>query len=818
MKVKKFNVVRVRFHLKEEHTLVIQGFVCGMSQTADQFKVFLDGESLHYTAEKQEGFEVRRRYHAYDMGIQTEYFLYIELPKDYKNRKKLMLFTGSETEKELSYTIGTPQLCKLQGGVEYCIDSVEKRDGNCRITGWAVSMEPLDITLLGKQFEKKEHYGVTFHKRNDLLVYYREVKELPNCGFEITIFQNKIGELGVQIKAGEKESKYRVPVLLQVSVKEGISNRYIGKGIRFFQRHGLVLALRRIFEIVSSKYFSSTAYEKYQKAEMPDRYHLEKQQRECFLYQPLFSIVVPLYKTPRKYLRQLVASIQAQSYEKWELCLSDGSGADASLAEFLKPLKQKDCRIKVVYSEQELQISENTNAAIAIATGDLIAFVDHDDLLRADALYECVKLVNQKPDTELIYTDEDKRSMDGKHYFQPHFKSDFNIDLLCSMNYFCHLVVVKKSLIERVGLLRGEFDGAQDYDFVLRCVEQTRQIGHIPKALYHWRAHIDSTAENPKSKAYAFEAGKRAIQAHYERIGIPAHVENGEYPGLYRTTYQWEDKPLISILIPNKDHIEDLDNCIKTIQTSSTYRNFEFVIIENNSQKKETAAYYKQLQEQDEKVRVVYWEDEFNYAKINNFGVQYANGEYLLLLNNDTKIRNPDCLWELLGYCMREDVGVVGARLHYEDGTIQHAGVVAGIGGIVGHTFVGSDETDNGYFSRIICAQDYSAVTGACMMTKKSIFQEVGAMTDGLAVAFNDIDYCLKVRESGKLVVYNPYAQLYHYESKSRGLEDTPEKLERFYDEMNFFMKKWAKILEEGDPYYNRNLTLAKADFSLRKF
>ena len=422
-----------------------------------------------------------------------------------------------------------------------------------------------------------------------------------------------------------------------------------------------------------------------------------------------------------------------------------------------------------------------------------------------------------KTGADLVYSDEDKVSINGKRYFEPHFKSDYNPDLLCSMNYFCHLVVASRPLLERTGLLNGEFDGAQDYDFVLRCTEHTKNIHHIPKVLYHWRAHEDSTAENPESKRYAFEAGRRAIEAHYARRNLPAKVEMGEYPGLYRTYWQWKEQPLISILIPNKDHVKDLDQCIKSIEEKSVYHNYEFIIIENNSELPETFAYYKRLEAEHQKAHVIYWEGSFNYSAINNFGAEHANGEYLLLLNNDTEMINPDCLWQLLGYCMREDVGAVGARLYYEDDSIQHAGVVIGFGGIAGHTFIGFDRQANGYFSRIICAQDYSAVTAACMMTKKSVYQQVGGLTEELAVAFNDIDYCMKLRQAGKLVVYNPYAQLYHYESKSRGLEDSPEKQERHNKEMKYFVTKWKAFMDKGDPYYNPNLTLSKADFSLKQ-
>ena len=357
---------------------------------------------------------------------------------------------------------------------------------------------------------------------------------------------------------------------------------------------------------------------------------------------------------------------------------------------------------------------------------------------------------------------------------------------------------------------------AQDYDFVLRCAEQAVNIRHIPKILYHWRAHKDSTAENPESKRYAFEAGIRAIQAHYDRCGIDAEVSAEQLNGIYRSKYRLKEQPLVSVIIPNKDHTEDLDKCIRSIEEKGTYKNIEYIVIENNSQKKETFAYYEKLQAENPKVKVVFWEREFNYSAINNYGVGFAKGEYLLFLNNDTEIINPDCIEELLGYCMRDDVGIVGARLYYEDDTIQHVGVIIGLGGVAGHTFVGEPKDSLGYFGRIVTAQDYSAVTAACLMTKRKVFEKVNGFEEKLAVAFNDVDFCLKVREAGYLVVYNPYAELHHYESKSRGLEDTEEKVLRFQGEIRTFQYRWKEILNEGDPYYSPNLTLDKTDFSLR--
>lgn len=586
------------------------------------------------------------------------------------------------------------------------------------------------------------------------------------------------------------------------------------KAQNYYLRFGFKATIVRMVKKITK--YDYRMYMTWYKANCPNDTELRMQRQHKFGYQPKISIVIPLYKTPEKYLAELVESIKAQTYSNWELCLSDGSGEGSPLLDILGKYETEDDRIKVVYNKSPLHISDNTNAALKIATGDYIAFADHDDLLASNALYECVNALNEDPSIDIIYTDEDKVDMQGKTHFLPHFKSDFNIDKLRSGNYICHFFVVRNEIFQKVGPLNHEYDGAQDFDFTLRCVEITSHIKHIPKILYHWRAHKDSTAENPESKNYAYEAGVRAVQAHYKRQGIEATVEQSQHKGIYRTRYILQDEPLISIVIANKDHIEDLERCISSIEEKSNYKNYEFVIVENNSVEKQTFAYYKELEEKCTRAKVVYWSDKgFNYAAINNFGSKYTNGEYILFLNNDTELINGDSLEEMLGYCMRQDVGAVGARLYYADGSIQHAGIVIGLGGIAGHAFAGSLHENPGYCGRIHMAQNYSAVTAACMMVKKSVFETVQGFDERYVVAFNDVDLCLRIRKEGHLIVYTPYAEFIHYESKSRGYEDTKEKQLRFESEGTLFKNEWKSIFTSGDPYYNPNLSLDKTDFSL---
>ena len=526
------------------------------------------------------------------------------------------------------------------------------------------------------------------------------------------------------------------------------------------------------------------------------------------------SVLVPAYRTPESYLRQMIESVQAQTYENWELCIADGSGKEESLEKIVSQYAAKDSRIRYQLLDKNEGISGNTNAAIRMASGEYLAFFDHDDLLTEDALYEAARAIEEQK-AELIYTDEDKVRADLSEYFQPHFKPDYNPDLLCANNYICHLVVVKKELADRVGGLRKEFDGAQDHDFLLRITERTDRIVHIPKVLYHWRIHKASTADNPASKLYAYQAGQKAISEHLKRLGLEAEVSQTKDFGFYRVSYPVQGTPLVSIVIPNKDEKDTLKACLESIKEKTTYPSYEIVIVENNSQTSEIFEYYKEIDGKDG-IRVVTWKEPFNYSKINNFGFQYAKGDYVICLNNDITVITPSWIEEMLGYCQRPGTGIVGVRLYFPDDTIQHAGIIVGMGGCAGSLFVGMNRKRTGYMHKAALVQDLSAVTAACMMVKREAFEAAGGFEESLAVAFNDVDFCLKVRRAGYLVVYNPYAELYHYESKTRGLEDSPEKQRRFQSEIEYMRCHWLDILKRGDPYYNRNFSLKDCNYSIR--
>ena len=808
-----FEVVRERFHLSDRTQYIVQGH---WPKDA-VMEAYLDQHKLKVSVKENENVSALERFKDPEKMQGIQITATVQIPENLEGYHKLVIYEKFSDKKHVWFSITAGELDKKRDKPQVYFEEESAEQGTVRIRGWAIAPKPVTVRIFDAD-KKPVAAEIQRTDRVDVNQLFEEAQDPGKTGFfsEITNVSGKC--LYVVFYAGEKKTVHVVP-LRKADILARKLDKYVEKGIRYWKSQGAAALAEKVVTKVKNVRQGPPSYQKWIRHHLPDRNELEKQKKTSFGYRPKISFVVPLYKTPEKYLRRLTESFQEQTYSNWELCFSDGSGAQSPLTELLKELTAKDNRIKYVSHEEPLQISENTNSAIEIATGDFIAFADHDDELTPNALFECVKAINEKPQTLVIYTDEDKMSMDGHKFFQPHFKPDYNPDLLCTVNYICHLFVVSRKVIEKVGGLRSEFDGAQDYDFVLRCVEAVKdeEICHIPKILYHWRCHEDSTAENPESKLYAFEAGRRAVQAHYERTGIHAEVFEGEYLGLYRTKFIRDHDPLISIIIPNKDHIDDLKRCMESIEQKSTYKNYEYIIVENNSTDSATFEYYKKLEAENPKVRMVYWDGVFNYSAINNYGASFAKGEYLLLLNNDTEIINPDCLEELLGYCMRKDVGAVGARLYYEDDTIQHAGVVIGFGGIAGHCFVQQKRGTTGYCHRIICAQDYSAVTAACMMVKRSAFDAVGGLSEELAVAFNDIDFCMKLRKAGYLIVYNPYAELYHYESKSRGLEDTPEKVARFNKEVATFEKKWPDILKKGDPYYNPNLTLKSQDFSLKR-
>jgi GT2 family glycosyltransferase/2-polyprenyl-3-methyl-5-hydroxy-6-metoxy-1,4-benzoquinol methylase len=583
------------------------------------------------------------------------------------------------------------------------------------------------------------------------------------------------------------------------------------RGLSSLRRDGVGVTARRVLKWLRQK----TRCQNYMAANALSPEERARQRDTVFKRPVKISVLVPLYNTPVRFLKQMIRSVQAQSYENWELCLADGSDArHGAVGRICRDFAARDGRIRYQKLEQNLGISGNSNRCIEMATGDYLALFDHDDLLHPAALFEVVKAVCHQG-ADFVYTDELTFGRSLRHIVTAHFKPDFSPDTLRSYNYICHLCVFARALLNEAGAFDSACDGSQDYDLILRLTERARNIVHIPKVLYYWRAHRRSTAANISAKPYTMAAARRALGAHLARLGLEGRAEDAAVPTTYRIRYTLRENPLVSILIPNKDHPELLRRCIDSIREKSTYRHYEIIVIENNSVQKETFDLYESLSRQ-ENIRICTWQGPFNYAAINNFGFGHAGGEYVLLLNNDIEVISPGWLEEMLMFAQRPDVGAVGAMLYYPDDTIQHAGVIVGLGGVAGHSHKGFARGSRGYMARLTIVQNLSAVTAACMLLPRRVYEEMNGLDEGFAVAFNDVDLCLRIRKAGYRIVFTPYAELYHHESKTRGYEDTPEKVRRFEGEIRRFKDRWKDVLASGDPYYNPHLTLDREDFSFR--
>lgn len=599
------------------------------------------------------------------------------------------------------------------------------------------------------------------------------------------------------------------------------------------ERLGYYGSIKGIARKLNAKMIERKARTQHGTASFPNAEEAKRQRETKFDREVKFSILVPLYNTPEKFLRQAIESVLAQTYENWELCLADGSDAEhGNVEKICKEYMEKDRKYlqqcnsslsdRIVYKKLSKNegISGNTNACYSMATGNYIALFDHDDVLHPGVLYEYMKAICEKG-ADYIYCDETtfKGNKTIDDMITLHFKPDFAPDNLRANNYICHFSAFDRKLLEGTELFRSQFDGSQDHDMILRLTSRAKCVVHVPKLLYYWRSHAGSVASDINAKSYAIEAAKGAVAAHLTEQGFQNFEISSTkaFETIFRIKYEILGNPKVSIVIPNKDHLEDLKRCVTSIVEKSTYDNYEIVIVENNSVTEEIFEYYKKLEE-NPAIRVITYEGDFNYSKINNLGVSQTTGDYVLLLNNDTQVITLDWMEELLMYAQRKDVGAVGAKLYYEDNTIQHAGVVLGLGAhrTAGHSHYRVSYNNLGYMGRLCYAQDVMAVTGACLMMRKSLFEQLGGLDESFAVSLNDVDLCIRAWKAGCVNVFTPFAELYHYESVSRGLDDQGEKAQRYNRESEAFRAKWKDLLEQGDPYYNPNFSLDRSDFALK--
>ena len=570
-------------------------------------------------------------------------------------------------------------------------------------------------------------------------------------------------------------------------------------------------------EVLPAASTNDEAYSKWLSNNFPREADLRKMAEtvEIFGYKPVISIIMPVFNTPKRFLHEAIESVLNQVYPYWELCIADDASTESNVKPILEEYASKEPRIKFVFRNENGHISRASNSALEIATGEFVSLLDHDDLLTPDALYEVALLLNRHPDADMIYSDEDKVD-EHNQLKEPFFKPDWCSDSFLSRMYTCHLGTYRRSLVNEIGGFRAGYEGSQDYDLVLRLTEKTEKIFHIPKILYHWRIHSQSAAIGTEAKPYAYIAGEKALSDALCRRGEKGIVAGvPRYLGLYSVRYKIENHKLVSIIIPTKDLGKTLDKCLKSIFNKSVYPNYEVVVIDNGSTEKYTAKVINYWETKEPtRFRCYKLDIFFNFSKLNNYAVAQAKGEYLLLLNNDIEVISPDWIDAMVEQAQRPSIGAVGALLLYRDKSIQHAGIVLGIGGVGSHSHKHLPSVFPGYFGQPITISNYSAITAACLMCRREVYESVKGFEEELAVAYNDIDFCLKLVDKGYRNIYLPHVVLYHHESKSRGSDDTPEKLDRAAKEAEYMQNKWSKIIK-NDPCYNPNLTRKRDDYSI---
>ena len=820
----KYRIERFEFHdLKTKQFITILGYCYQENNETVEYSVKLDGKEVDFELFRPGREDI---INGYDLGFKNTHIGFrLTVPCDIETTSiEVNAYTDTLSECILNYDQRKINKYRDKRGIRSYIDefSYNEETKTYQVKGWAFSYEkePITFSILNAAGKEVE-FDYKSKGRVDLYSLSMVDEDQIDCGYTIKWKGNAKEKYSFVLKTKNYQSKEilqekrssqnvlsKVPKLFKM-----LSYQHFKNGFRILKKKGFSGVIDRI--VHGSNNWAE--YDEWFNATKVTKEELERQRNTEFEFAPMISIIVATFNTKEEYLKEMIDSVRNQSYSNWQLCIGDGSTND-SVEKYVKEHYGDDSRIVFKKLEKNYGISGNMNGALELVTGDYVGLFDHDDLLTPDCLYEFVASM-QEVHHDCVYSDEDKLNDKTKKFEDPHFKPDFSIDLLCSHNYITHFFVVNMDIVRKVGGMRSEYDGSQDHDFIFRCVEQANSVHHVPKILYHWRMHPLSTAMDPESKMYCYTSGKKAIESHFKRIGIDATVEMLPRPlyGMYHCKYTVKDHPLVSILIPNYNHKDLLKGCIESLMNVNTYSNMEIVIVENNSTEQEIFDYYKELEETYSNVKVIYYEGDFNYSKINNYGVKYTHGEYILFLNNDTKVIEPDSIEDMLGVCQREDVGAVGAKLLYEDDTVQHCGVVVGYHGYATAAFSLIDRNDFGYMGRPRVSWDVSAVTAACLMTKREIFDEVGGFDEDFKVACNDVDLCLKIRSLNKWIVEDVFSVWYHYESKSRGLEDTPEKQARFQSEIARFQKKWPEILKNGDPFHNPNFDLDKGPFTYPK-
>ena len=791
--------------IDNNYYLTIQGFCFEKKQQNITFQLYINQEPYDASFIFNEREDVVTYYKNKSPNLNCGFHLHAKIPSSVDIEMISLKVNGSALSEILTITSEQLKQYFVENKFTHTLDSfrIIENQNECLgiVKGWFTSQHPEGIIVCkvedkdGKELKHK----LQFHFRADLYQSHTVDEQHAFCGYTCE-FPVKYGEeYNISVSDGTETLSFRVQKQKEehkvIPGQTKIRKTWFDHINPANYRKKAIAALN-IHEQKYNAWFQEHEVSKEQ---------LDQQRAVEFTYQPLISIIVPVFQTPDIYLHEMIQSVLQQSYSHFELCIADG-GSEQRVKDIILEYARQDKRINYLFLDVNEGISGNTNQALSLATGDYIALFDHDDLLTPDCLYEIVScLQNTKHD--IVYTDEDKTDEEGLVFMDPHFKPDFNLDLLRSNNYITHFFVVKHEILQHVGGFRDEYNGSQDYDIILRCVEQANSIYHIPRILYHWRIHAASTAGNPESKLYCYKAGKKALQSHLERLRIEADVARVNLWGNYHVVYATGNQPLVSILISNTDQAFMLQHCISSLLEVNTYKNIEIIIVDYDSKEQKTLQLYEELKKVS-LIKVIYSKQQ-TLAERYQEGMCSAKGSYMLLLHPDTQLITETAISEMLGHCLREDVGVVGAKLIHGDDSVQHAGMIVGFDGFAAYPFTGQSRDDLGYMAlaRINC--DYSAVTSACMMVKKAVWDQVNGFSKELHEATGEVDFCLKVREAGFLIVYNGLSLWYHYEYQHSEQDDNG-----YNHDLSLFQEKWKQVFMKRDPYYNANFLLTGKPFT----
>lgn len=801
MKVQEWEVRRARFSLKEENVYILQG----NWPSGYEMAVFLDKEKIPAETKVWEYRGALEALGNTESAKGENVTVLLSLPETWEKYRHLAVFALNGEEKLLWYEASVKRLKEARRTPQFYLEEelVGGKNGNLYLRGWAADREQVKIGLFDQE-KKKLPCRIRRSDRLDVEALYFETEIGKNCGFTIEA-EAVSGKLAYLVLSGSRGKQIYPVNLNPAGILKHKMEKYMKRGMDYWRIHGMqALTARVARELFPPAEEETVDYQVWIQRHVPGPGELERQRNTVLSKMPKFSLILPVKSMEERQLKQLLRNLENQTYRNFEVCLADET-EDLKLHEVLHTFEKEEKRLHVTEQPEHSGIAEGVLSELKEAKGEYLLFCRQEDLPTPDALFAFAKEINEHPEGVLFYPDNDRMTPDGNRFFEPEFKPDFDPELLESTNYMGRFFLVKRDFFEKYGKVDADFSGACDYDLLLRLTEAAKkeEIIHIPRILCHIRVEESSAAEEEWEKA------RQALSAHYERLGEKAMVRKGEKSGLFRTRFVREESPLVSILIPYRGEMEALRRCISSLDRKSSYQNYEYLILTGEKGPEEGLT--------EKPLRLVRFGQQATKALLFNEGVKQAKGSYLLFLAPDTELIGADSLEEMLGCCMRKESGVVGARLYDGENRISHAGVIIGLHGLAGNAFAGLPKTEEDVYSRILSRQGYSAVTGKCMLVKRSVFEEAGGFSEDFGLAFWDLDFCLRVGALGKRVIYEPYAEFYHYEDREKLQREAEERLEEFHQAIALFEERWSDFIRKGDPFYNPNLTLEKEDFSLKR-